>query len=130
MTAPDQRFYDIVADEIRSRVVVDGVWVRSFSEAAGDETKARAIYIAYRVDQLKAEESASRLEAAKCAQARARREQAERERVLHEARQRRTDDLEASRQHPLEPGAKKLIIVLILIASLLFFVFVLPLLTK
>jgi hypothetical protein len=77
MAAPDQRFYDAVAEELRSRSIVDGLWVRSFSEASGDEAKARAIYIAHRVEQLKAEEAAAVERAAR--QEQERRESAERE---------------------------------------------------
>lgn len=55
MTPSDQKFYDLVADELRARMIVDGIWVRSVAESRGDESKARAIYIGYRVEQLKAE---------------------------------------------------------------------------
>jgi len=44
-----------VADELRAKMIVDGIWVRSVAESRGDEAKARAIYIGYRVNQLKAE---------------------------------------------------------------------------
>ena len=58
MAPSDQRFYDLIAEEFRARRLVDGLWIRAFSEAAGDESKARALYIGYRVEQLKAAEEA------------------------------------------------------------------------
>ena len=130
MTAPNQRFYDIVAEEIRSRLVVDGIWVRSFSEAGGDDTKARAIYIAYRVEQLKAEEAAARATAVERAQAEVRREQEQRKRVKREAREKRTREREAERLRPLDPKAKRLLIALFLVALGIFFFFILPSLSK
>jgi hypothetical protein len=73
MSAPQQLFYDIVAREIREQRIVDGVWVRAFSEAGGDEGKARAIYIALRVEQLQeqleAESAARRAEQERAAKA-------------------------------------------------------------
>jgi uncharacterized membrane protein YdbT with pleckstrin-like domain len=55
MPTNDQVFYDLVAEELRLKRLVDGVWIRAFSDAAGDEQKARAIYIKYRVAQLEQE---------------------------------------------------------------------------
>jgi hypothetical protein len=57
----DQRFYDQVAAEIESRQLDKGVWVRAFSEASGDDTKAKAVYIALRVAQLEAEARAAQV---------------------------------------------------------------------
>jgi hypothetical protein len=55
----DQRFYDQVAAEIESRQLDRGVWVRAFSEASGDDIKAKAVYISLRVAQLEGEERAA-----------------------------------------------------------------------
>ena len=84
MEAHHQEFYDIVAGELRSRFIVDGLWVRAFSDAGGDEAKAKAIYIAYRVEQLKAEALAAKAAAVERAQAVARKEQEQRERIRRE----------------------------------------------
>ncbi len=130
MTAPKQKFYDIVAEEIRSRFVVDGLWVRSFSEAGGDETKAKAIYISYRVEQLQAEEAAARATAFERAQAEARREHDQRESPKRQARDKCARELEAERQRPLDPKAKRFLIVLLLVALGLFFLLILPLLSR
>ncbi len=131
MNTPDQRFYDMVADEIRSRSLVDGLWVRSISEAGGEATKARAIYISYRVEQLKAVEAAGRAAAFQQAQAQTRREQEQRERVKRETKEKRARELEAARHRPLDPQAKRLLVWLLLIVLALFFVFILlPLLIK
>src|ERR1035437_7831072 len=58
MLQSDQKHYDIVAEEFRSHTLVDGLWIRAFSESGGDEQKARALYIGHRVEQLKAQELA------------------------------------------------------------------------
>jgi hypothetical protein len=55
MSFQNQIFYDLVAEELRLKQLVDGIWVRAISDSAGDETLARAVYIKYRVAQLAAE---------------------------------------------------------------------------
>jgi hypothetical protein len=50
----DDAFYDQVAEEIETGNLVRGVWVRAFSEADGDENRAKAIYIKLRVTKLSA----------------------------------------------------------------------------
>ena len=84
MEAHDQTFYDIVAEELRSRFIVDGLWVRAFSDAGGDEARAKAIYISHRVEQLKAEALAAKAAAFERAQAEARKEQEQRDRIRRE----------------------------------------------
>ena len=107
MEAHDQTFYDIVAEELRSRFIVDGLWVRAFSDAGGDEAKAKAIYIAYRVEQLKAEVLAAKKAAFERAQADARREREERDRAHREEADRRAREEEIRRQnaHPFNDDA-------------------------
>ena len=94
MDAPDQIFYDIVAEEIRSRLIVDGLWVRAFSESGGDEGKAKAIYIVHRVGQLKAEALAAKAAAFQRAQAEARQEQERRDRIKREEEERRKREVD------------------------------------
>lgn len=54
----DDRFYEIVAEEIERQSLVPGLWTRSYAEADGNEARAKAIYIRYRVAELaKAEKS-------------------------------------------------------------------------
>ena len=89
MDAHDQIFYDIVAEEIRSRLIVDGLWVRAFSESGGDEGKAKAIYIVHRVGQLKAEALAAKAAAFQRAQAEARQEQERQDIIKREEEERR-----------------------------------------
>ena len=98
MEAQDQKFYDIVADEIRSRSIVDGLWVRAFSDAGGDEAKAKAIYIAHRVEQLKAQAQAAKKAAFEREQAEARRVSLERARAQREEKERPAREKEAERQ--------------------------------
>jgi hypothetical protein len=46
------KFYDVVARELKEESIVDGLWTRAYSETGGDEAKTRALYIKYRVTQL------------------------------------------------------------------------------
>jgi hypothetical protein len=48
----DDRFYDEVARELQENPMVPGLWTKAFSETGGDDAKARALYIKYRVMQL------------------------------------------------------------------------------
>jgi hypothetical protein len=56
----ENQIYEVVAEELQKRVIVPGVWTRAFAEAGGDNEKARALYIKYRVAQLAAGESTQR----------------------------------------------------------------------
>ena len=51
----DDQLYDIVAKEIRSGTLVDGLYTRAFADANGDKDKAQAKYIKLRVAQLRTE---------------------------------------------------------------------------
>jgi hypothetical protein len=44
--------FDVVAEELQRQFVVPGLWTRAYSEAGGDEARARAFYIRYRAAQL------------------------------------------------------------------------------
>jgi hypothetical protein len=109
MDANDQIFYDIVAEEIRSRIIVDGLWVRAFSESGGDEGKAKAIYIVHRVGQLKAEALAAKAVAFKRAQAEARQDKERQDMIKIFQKERRKQEyydecqrkMEAESQRPL-----------------------------
>lgn len=109
MDAHDQIFYDIVAEEIRSRLIVDGLWVRAFSESGGDEGKAKAIYIVHRVGQLKAEALAAKAVAFKRAQAEARQDKERQDMIKIFQKERRKQEyydecqrkMEAESQRPL-----------------------------
>ena len=150
MAPSDQRFYDLIADEFRARRLVDGLWIRAFSEGAGDESKARALYIGYRVEQLKAAEEADQATTEQQAAFEVRRRHEERVRAVRESKESRSREaqaarlhrqkasrerrearlrqLEVERQRPLEPGAKRLLLALIILAVLLFFLLIFPLL--
>jgi Flp pilus assembly protein TadB len=125
MEPHDQKFYDIVAGEIRSRFVVDGLWVRAFSDADGDEAKAKAVYITRRVEQLKAEAQAAKSAAFDRAQAEARDNQEQRNRLKREQRSMRAGERQAERQRPIDPKGKKLIMLLIIFAISFFILTVL-----
>jgi hypothetical protein len=51
----DDQLYDIVAKEIRSESLVEGLYTRAFAEADGDKEKAKARYIKLRFQQLRQE---------------------------------------------------------------------------
>lgn len=63
----DEKFYEEVARELQEMPMVTGLWTRAFAEMGGDDAKARALYIKYRVAQLAA--IANQEEAIKRAQA-------------------------------------------------------------
>jgi TPR repeat protein len=52
--ANDEKFYEEVARELQEKSMVAGLWTKAFAEMGGDEAKARALYIKYRVAQLAA----------------------------------------------------------------------------
>ena len=49
----DDKFYDEVARELKENNLVAGLWTKAFAEMSGDDAKARALYIKYRVEQLR-----------------------------------------------------------------------------
>jgi uncharacterized membrane protein len=59
--AGEDKFYEEVARELQEKTLVAGLWTKAFAEAGGDDAKARALYIKYRVAQL-AEASRQQLE--------------------------------------------------------------------
>jgi hypothetical protein len=48
----ENKFYEIVAEEIRHEKLVDRLYTRAFAEADGDKNKAQARYIKLRVLEL------------------------------------------------------------------------------
>jgi hypothetical protein len=52
-TAEDDKFYDEVSRELQEKTLVAGLWTKAYAEMGGDEAKARALYIRYRVQQLR-----------------------------------------------------------------------------
>jgi hypothetical protein len=51
----DNKFYDQVAGELQNKTLIPGLWTKAYAVANGDEAKARALYIRYRVQHLAAE---------------------------------------------------------------------------
>ena len=54
----DQRFYDIVAEELQRKVLKPGTWARAVAETGGEGEAARAHYIRLRVAELASMEQA------------------------------------------------------------------------
>jgi len=50
--AVEDKFYEEVARELQEKTLVAGLWTKAFAEMGGDDAKARALYIKYRVAQL------------------------------------------------------------------------------
>ncbi|MFT4589121.1 MAG: hypothetical protein ACI9VS_002497 [Candidatus Binatia bacterium] len=48
----DEKYYEIVAKEIRQNRINDAVWTKAIAESGGDENKTKAVYIQLRVKQL------------------------------------------------------------------------------
>lgn len=51
----DNKFYEQVAHELQDGPPLSGLWTQAYAETSGDEAKARALYIRYRVQQLRNE---------------------------------------------------------------------------
>ena len=50
--AVNDKYYDEVARELQEKPMVPGLWTKAFAEMGGDDAKARALYIKFRVAQL------------------------------------------------------------------------------
>jgi hypothetical protein len=48
----NDKFYEQVARELQEKELVAGLWTKAYAEMDGDDAKARAQYIKYRVEQL------------------------------------------------------------------------------
>jgi heme/copper-type cytochrome/quinol oxidase subunit 4 len=51
----DDKFYDEVACELQEKPLAPGLWTKAFAETGGDDAKTRALYIRYRIQQLRDE---------------------------------------------------------------------------
>jgi hypothetical protein len=83
----DEMFYEAVVSEIEGGGVRKGLWAKAFARAAGVEHIAKALYIEWRVDQLKSDMAAEMAARAASAEEAARRQaefDAEQERVRAE----------------------------------------------
>ena len=47
--AGNDKFYEDVARELQDKPMASGLWTKAFAEMGGDDAKARALYIKYRV---------------------------------------------------------------------------------
>lgn len=60
----DQRYYDVVAEELQCKYIRTGLWARAVAETGGEGDTARSLYIRLRVSELIQIEQADRLRAA------------------------------------------------------------------
>lgn len=58
----DEKYYQVVADEIREGRIKDALWTKAIAKSMGDENKTKAVYIQLRVEQLMQEENRARAE--------------------------------------------------------------------
>jgi hypothetical protein len=56
----DERFFEIASAEIRAGTIRPGLRAKAFSDANGEENRAQALYLKYRVAQLVQEELEAR----------------------------------------------------------------------
>ncbi len=49
----DEAYYAQAAHEVKNKIISDGLWAKAWSDAQGDEVKAQAFYLKYRVEDLK-----------------------------------------------------------------------------
>jgi hypothetical protein len=54
-----ERFYAMVADELRTAGPITGLWAKAFADSEGNESKAKALYLRYRAEQLATVESSA-----------------------------------------------------------------------
>ncbi|MBG86428.1 MAG: hypothetical protein CMO80_05950 [Verrucomicrobiales bacterium] len=63
MPANDEHFYETVSQEMKANNVQEGMWMKAYEQAMGDEKKATALYIKMRVEQLKREQAKAEMDA-------------------------------------------------------------------
>jgi hypothetical protein len=51
----EEQLYELVGDELQNGVKRNGLWAKALAYSQGDESKAKALYISYRVQSLKDE---------------------------------------------------------------------------
>ena len=49
----DEKIYDQIADEFSKNIRKEGLWLKAFQEADGDDNKTKALYIKYRSESIK-----------------------------------------------------------------------------
>jgi hypothetical protein len=59
----DEKYYDIVAREIRENRINDAIWTKAIAESGGEENRTKAVYIQLRVKQLMRDEIKSQYDA-------------------------------------------------------------------
>ena len=52
---PDESYYEMAAKEVQNDNIRTGLWAKAWSDAGGDDTKAKALYLKFRVAAMKTE---------------------------------------------------------------------------
>ena len=68
ITEVDESIYEIVAAEVTTKKMRPGIYAKAFADASGDENKAAALYITYRVTQVRKEVSDAIRDTIRCDQ--------------------------------------------------------------
>lgn len=81
----EEQLYEIVLDELDQGVKRTGLWAKALAKSAGDENRAKSLYIEFRVQSLKDEkEISNQLAESRRREAEARRREAEAARMREE----------------------------------------------
>ena len=89
----DQRYYEIVAEELQRKFLRPGLWARAVAEIGGEGEAARALYIRLRVAEISQKEQSDRARAV-AEEARAKKQQREAEMLARETEARRRTEQE------------------------------------
>lgn len=49
----EEAYYAQAAHEVRNNIISEGLWAKAWSDAHGDEIQAKALYIRYRVEDMR-----------------------------------------------------------------------------
>lgn len=52
---PDEAYYEMAAKEVKNDNIRTGLWAKAWSDAGGEDTKAKALYLKLRVAAMKTE---------------------------------------------------------------------------
>jgi hypothetical protein len=88
----DERLYEMVGEELQSKFLRPGLWTKAYADANGDEKRARALYIKYRVRELASEEEQARQRNAVESAEQLARERREADRMRKEQSQREAEE--------------------------------------
>jgi hypothetical protein len=94
----EEKLYETVVDDLQNGLRKNGLWAKAFAKSYGDESKAKALYISYRVQSIKDEinitESVREQETDELQRRYQKQEQQEKEREENRKREQEIDELQ------------------------------------